>query len=138
MRIPALIFSVLLLSPLLACRTENPGAVTPAAYEVRGEILRLPSSARPEILIRHEAIAGFRDEQGKEVGMEGMTMPFTLAPGTPVDGLAVGDAVRFTLETRWELDRDPVRITRIEKSEIIRKLDLEDGKVPDQLEETPR
>ena len=133
-----LLGTLLLLAPLVACRAEVPPPQPASTYEVAGEIVRLPTAERPEILLQHEAVPGFRDENGKVVGMDAMTMPFALASGVSVEGLTVGDKVSFTLETRWELDREPVRITRIARSGQIRSIDLEDGKLPGPSAETPR
>lgn len=128
-----------LLVTLAACEAaKQPAATAPQTYDVRGEVLRLPAAGSREILIRHEAIPGFRNEAGKVVGMEAMTMPFTLAEGAAVEGLAPGDVVSFTLETRWELERDPVRVIRIVKDATIYKLDLEEGKLPDSGNVTPQ
>lgn len=135
MKTCALLFSALFVSSFVACQKPSAPAAPPATYEVSGELLRLPTPGKTEVLIRHEAIPGFRDEAGKEVGMDAMTMPFPLASGVSVEGLTVGDKVSFTLETRWELDREPVRITRIARAEnrdVIHEMDLEDGKVPGQ------
>ena len=84
-------------------------------YAMRGEIVRLPAAGSLEIAIRHEAVPDFRDEGGKVVGMEAMTMPFTLAPEAAIAGLAPGDRVAFTLEMRWKATSDIVRISRIER-----------------------
>ena len=84
-------------------------------YAMRGEIVRLPSPPSPEIAIRHEAVPDFRDESGKVVGMEAMTMPFGLAPDADIATLAPGDKVAFTLEMRWKATSDIVRISRIER-----------------------
>jgi hypothetical protein len=81
-------------------------------------------------MVKHGAIAGFRDDTGKVVGMAGMTMPFTLAEGVSTDGFATGDAVVFTLEVDWSSKRDPVRIVKLGKSALIQKIDLEDGAIP--------
>lgn len=90
-------------------------AVPVDTYAMRGEIVRLPRPESPEIAIRHEAVPDFRDEAGKVVGMEAMTMPFALAPEVDLAGLAPGDKVAFTLEMRWKATRDIVRISRIGK-----------------------
>ncbi|MGE0638986.1 MAG: copper-binding protein [Thermoanaerobaculia bacterium] len=130
--------ALLLLAPLVACRAEVSPPQPASIYEVEGEIVRLPTAERPEIVLRHEAVPGFRDESGKVVGMDAMTMPFALGANVPLTGLAVGDAVRFTLEVRWSEDRQPVQITRIARSGQIRSIDLEDGKLPGPSAETPR
>lgn len=138
MRNRSLLGALLLLAPLVACRTEVSPPPPASTYEVAGEIVRLPTAERPEILLQHEAVPGFRDENGKVVGMDAMTMPFPLAPDVPLTGLAVGDAVLFTLEVRWSDDRQPVRITRIARAGQIRSIDLEDGRLPGPSAETPR
>ncbi len=96
-------------------RPPEAPAVTVESYAMRGEIVRLPAAGSREMAIRHEAIPEFRDEAGKVVGMEAMTMPFTLASGVAIAGLAPGDRVAFTLEMRWQDPREIARISRIEK-----------------------
>jgi hypothetical protein len=129
--------AALLLLLAVSCGADKPAA-PPERYEVKGEVMRLPSADKPEILIRHEAIPTFRDEAGKVVGMEAMTMPFSLGEGVSADGLAPGDAVEFTLEVNWAADKGPVRVVRLAKSDVIHKMDLEGGQLPPaQSEETP-
>lgn len=82
---------------------------------MRGEIVRLPAAGAREIILRHEAVPDLRDESGKVVGMEAMTMPFTLARDVGLEGLAPGDRIAFTLEMRWQDPREIARISRIEK-----------------------
>ena len=120
-----------LVTALAACAPkEKAPAAPPQRYEVKGEIVGLPSVGSREIMMKHEAIPGFRDDAGKVVGMESMTMPFTLAEGVSTDGFAAGDAVDFTLEVDWTSKRDPVRIVRLSKSTLIQKMDLESGTIP--------
>ena len=82
---------------------------------MRGEIVRLPAPGSHEIVIRHEAVPDFRDEAGKVVSMEAMTMPFALAPEASIAGLAPGDRIAFTLEMRWQEPSEVARISRIGK-----------------------
>jgi Cu/Ag efflux protein CusF len=110
----ALSASIALLSAGCSPPAELP-AVPVETYAMRGEIVRLPTAQSPEIAIRHEAVPDFRDEAGKVVGMEAMTMPFALAPGVEPAGLAPGDKVAFTLEMRWKATSDIVRISRMER-----------------------
>lgn len=90
-------------------------AVSAESYAMRGEIVRLPVAGSHEMAIRHEAVPDFRDEDGKAVGMEAMTMPFALAKGVAIEGLVPGDRIAFTLEMRWQDPREIARISRIEK-----------------------
>lgn len=102
-----------------ACGQPPAAPAGPAeTYAMRGEIIRLPQPGSREIVIRHEAVPGFRDEAGKVVGMEAMTMPFALAadlPDAAMAGLAPGDRIAFRLEMRWQDPREIARISRLEK-----------------------
>ena len=106
------------LFPLACSRPAATAAGPVESYAMRGEIVRLPRAGEREIAIHHEAVPGFRDESGKVVGMEAMTMPFTLAPdltASALDGLAPGDRIAFTLEMRWQDPRDIARISRLDR-----------------------
>ncbi len=102
-----------------------PPAVSSQSYTMRGEIVRLPAAGAREIILRHEAVPDFRDESGKVVGMEAMTMPFTLAREVGLEGLAPGDRIAFTLEMRWQDPREIARISRLEKLPASTKLSWE-------------
>ena len=99
-RLGALLFSVL----AAACggAPKAPATGPDATYSMRGEIVRLPDAGARDIWIRHDAVADFKDSDGKVVGMDSMTMPFELAPDAAIEGLAVGDRVSFRLEMRWQ------------------------------------
>jgi hypothetical protein len=73
-------------------------------YHMKGVIKALPGAGRAqnEVLIRHEEVPDYRDSSKNVVGMHAMTMPFYLAPGVSVGGLAVGDEVTFTVVASWE------------------------------------
>jgi hypothetical protein len=73
-------------------------------YRVQGRIESLPAGEAkpPQARIQHQAIADFRDRNGKVVGMPAMTMAFALSPGVNAQELQVGDAVNMTFEMRWE------------------------------------
>ena len=96
-------------------RPPEAPAVTVESYAMRGEVVRLPAAGSREMAIRHEAVPDFRDETGKVVGMEAMTMPFTLVQGVGIDALAPGDKIAFTLEMRWRDPREIARISRVER-----------------------
>ena len=117
-------------------RPAEAPSVPVETYAMRGEIVRLPAAGSREIAIRHEAVADFRDEGGKVVGMEAMTMPFTLAPEVDVAGLTPGDKVAFTLEMRWKATSDIVRISRIERLPAGAMLSWESSPAPSPTPET--
>lgn len=80
-------------------------------YEgILGEITALPIEGDPssQLRIHHEHIPTFRTKQGninvnsKGIsGMNSMTMEFPPADGLSLDGLAVGDKIRFTFAVNW-------------------------------------
>jgi Cu/Ag efflux protein CusF len=87
---------------LAGCRGKTP-APAADAYTVRGIVEKLPQANGPdkEIYIHHAAVPGFKDEHGKVVGMMSMTMPFPVAPGVSLAGIAPGDPVEFTFTVAW-------------------------------------
>lgn len=106
---------------MVGCNNESPSDAPTGgdAYEARGIIRQLPGeTAEPtmpayELRIEHEAIPEFVGETGEVVGMDSMTMPFRLAEDVSVEGLSVGDKVRFTFMWDWEELNNTV--TQIEK-----------------------
>jgi hypothetical protein len=105
------------LTLLAGCRGggSTPGPA-PAAdvYHARGVVERLPQTDGPDhaIYIHHAAIPEYRDDTGAVVGMGTMTMPFPLARGLSVAGLAPGDPVEFTFAVTWK-PRSGYEITEI-------------------------
>jgi Cu/Ag efflux protein CusF len=105
---------------LAGCSDRQPAPVNQSGsahtYTVRGQILQLPSanSVDQRMMIHHEAIPDFKDEHGKVVGMKSMIMPFPVAAGVSLDGLEVGDPIRFSFDLDWE-SKQPYQITKIEK-----------------------
>lgn len=93
-------------------------APAPAAdvYTVRGVVAKLPQAdgRDGDLYIHHVPIPGFRDERGKVVGMMSMTMPFPVAAGVSLAGIAPGDPVEFTFTVAW---KQPVgyQVIRIQK-----------------------
>ena len=88
----------------------------PDVYIVRGLVERLPQVDGPDkaLYVHHAAIPGFRDEHGKVVGMMSMTMPFPVAPGVSLEGIAPGHPVQFTLAVAWK-GHPGYRIIKIRK-----------------------
>lgn len=109
---------LLILLALTACSGEapqNPSA-PPEAYQVQGLIRHLPDADRPvqEILIHHEAIPNFKDDEGHVVGMNAMSMPFPITDRSMIEGLAAGDKIDFEFEVSFG-GSPGLRLTRIEK-----------------------
>ncbi len=91
---------------------EKPAPESPVyTYTIRGIVTELPKPDGHEIWILHEAVPDFRGADGSVVGMDAMKMPFDLDEGVSLDGIEVGDKVRFTLEIRGMRGR----ITAIER-----------------------
>jgi hypothetical protein len=146
--IAAVCLAVLLLGAAGGCGPEEtPEAVmetagpADATYETRGKIVELPATAAEArgpsgaLRIRHEAVPEFTTDQGEITGMTSMTMPFPLAPGLDVEGLAEGDVIAFSFEVRWD-GSPPYQIVRLEKLPAETELDFGipgeiDAPVPD-------
>jgi Cu/Ag efflux protein CusF len=100
----AALLAVLALAAWISCGGEK-GDVRPDTdmYTVRGIVEKLPAAEGPDksLYIHHAAIADFRDENGKTVGMMAMTMPFPVGDGVSLDGIEPGDPVEFTFSVRW-------------------------------------
>jgi len=100
------------LAGTLACRERL--APADATYSARGEVVELPASRSGAMTIHHESVPGFRDRQGKPSHMDSMAMPFAVADGVSLDGIAAGDKVAFTFEVRWKSE-PALRVTKLEK-----------------------
>lgn len=103
---------ILLTLALVSCRGA-PSAAAPPRYTVRGEVVRVPARPEGELVVRHEAIPTFADRTGAVVGMDAMVMPFPIAPGVALAGLAPGDKIAFTFSVDWAQGR--YAIERVER-----------------------
>jgi Cu/Ag efflux protein CusF len=81
--------------------SSEPAAPGVKRYTLRAEVVRLPEKPGGNLMLRHEAVDDFTDESGAVVGMDSMVMPFPVARGASLDGLAVGDKIEATLEVDW-------------------------------------
>lgn len=106
--------TLLLLIAVTAC--ERQPEAPPETYRVRALVRHLPKSddPRPEILVRHEAIPSFKNEDGDVVGMDTMSMPFPLADTSLITGVEVGDRVEMAFEVSWH-GGNPLKVTTIER-----------------------
>ena len=97
--------TVLLAAALPACEQDTKAKFGPpsATYTVRGVVESLPDAiAGSELEVRHEAIPNFVDETGAVTGMPSMIMPFPLAKGLSLDGIAKGDKIELTFAVWWK------------------------------------
>jgi hypothetical protein len=119
-------------APLEAARTSG------RTYTTRGQVTQLPDPANPGsgLYLSHEAIDNFVDRDGKTVGMDPMNMPFPVAEGVSLAGIAPADLVEFDLYVDWQADT-PVAITRIRKLPPDTKLVFNAAR-PDKAEATPK
>ncbi len=87
-----------------------------ATYVVRGEVVSLPITGKPqtELIVKHEAIDDFKDRDGKVVGMNAMEMEFPPAKGVDVRDLKVGEKVAVTFSVWWT-QTPPWLATKIER-----------------------
>lgn len=104
----AALAGVVSLSALLAaCEAPKPAAPAgptgepDATYTTRGKVEMLPDPRNPasEFVVHHEPIDDFKNPNGTK-GMNSMSMPFPLARGVSLDGIAVGDVVEITF-SHW-------------------------------------
>ena len=117
-----LVLAIAAAGATLACgEPELPAA--DASYEVRGQVIDVPREACDNLTVHHEAIAEFRDRDGKPSEMESMSMPFLVAPGVSLAGIAPGDKVEMTFEVRWQGDV-PLRVTALRELPEATALDL--------------
>ena len=117
---------LLLLAAISACKREP--EVPPESYRVRAQVRQVPAldDPRGEIVVRHEAIPSFKNEEGEIVGMDTMSMPFPLADPALVAGLAPGDRIVMDIEVSWH-GGNPLEVTAIDKLPEGTRLDFEAG-----------
>lgn len=104
---PSLVLlAVFTLAALAGCKGSSPSVEVAAhRYTVRGEVVSLPTAPGGPLLLRHEPVDDFADASGKVIGMDSMTMPFPLAAGVSLEGLAPGDKVEVVFSMSWSPSR---------------------------------
>jgi hypothetical protein len=107
------------LTLLTACKPSQGvrGArTTGRTYTIRGQVVSLPDPAQPGsgLVLQHEAVDDFVGRDGKTVGMDPMSMPFPVAQGVSLAGIAPADVVEFDLNVDWQAET-PVAVTRVRK-----------------------
>ncbi len=124
----ALVVATILLT---ACGAPPaPPSPPSATYETRGIIRKLPPANEVgEVLIAHEKIDHFTDQDGKTVGMPAMTMPFHLGIPDRATGVGVGDRIALTFGVRWS-DGPPLEILDLQRLGADVRLEFEQPAPP--------
>jgi hypothetical protein len=107
---------VVLAALLAACGAGGGRPAKGRTYTVRAQVIQLPApGSRPgSLTVQHEAVDDFVGRDGQVEGMDPMAMPFPLAEGVSLAGVAAGDVVEMKLHVDW--DAEPaVRITGVRK-----------------------
>jgi Copper binding periplasmic protein CusF len=127
--LPAVLLVVL--APLAACKPRQTARQGGRTYTVRGQVIQLPDPAQPGsgLVLQHEAVDDFVGRDGTVVGMDPMAMPFPVAPGVSLAGIAPADVVEFDLNVDWKAD-PAVAITRVRKLPPGTKLVFRAAKLP--------
>jgi hypothetical protein len=81
-------------------------------YTMRALVVQAPDAG--SLYLYHEPIDDWVGRDGKRDGMDTMAMPFPVAGGVPLAGVAANDKVEVTLHVDWTADR-AVEITRLRK-----------------------
>lgn len=95
-------------------------------FEVRGQVTHLPHDGHNKIDIHHEAIPDFIGISGGVEPMAAMVMGMSLGQGVDLEGIAVGDKVKFTLAVQWG-DTPSYWIENVEKLPADTHLHLTEG-----------
>jgi Cu/Ag efflux protein CusF len=108
---------------------------SPDLYEgILGELTEVPIADDPStgLKIHHQQIIDFKNEAGEVhvnskgiAGMPAMTMPYPVGEGVSIEGLAIGDKIRFSFRVNWGGSTGPAwEITTIEKIDPATEIDF--------------
>ena len=94
-----------------ACGESRTSDKPDASYRVAGQVVETSGSGPDaRVVVAHEAIAAFKDRDGKPSDMAAMTMAFGLGPGLDLAQFKAGSKWQLNFGVTW--DRTPVlRIT---------------------------
>lgn len=124
MKLFALAFAAsLLMTALTGCHRKEKLPPPDHTYTDRGVLVQLPDQQEGDLMIQHESIEHFIDQDGHETVMKSMVMPFTPAKDLSLEGLSPGDKVAFTFEVRWKSE-PMLRVVKIHKLPAETKLKL--------------
>ncbi len=123
---------------------DDSARATPDIYnDILGQITMLPveGDASKELKIKHVQIPTFKTKEGKininskgVAGMASMTMPFPVGQGVSLDGIAVGDKVKFSFQVNWGGAGPAWEVTKIEKMDPLTIIDYT-NKIEDVLDQ---
>lgn len=110
---------------LVACSRGGSQHEPGETYRIRAEIAAMPDGAASKAIeLHHEAIPGFKNQQGKVSTMASMQMTFEVPSSVPLAGFALHDKVTATFEVLWD-EKNPLRVTKLEKLPAETALTLE-------------
>ena len=115
--------AIALVGAALACGKAAELPAADGTYQVRGQVVDVPREGVGDLTVHHETIPDFRDREGKPSEMESMSMPFAVAPGVSLAGVAPGDKVEMTFEVRWSGDV-PLHVVELRELPESTALDL--------------
>ncbi|HEX4960968.1 MAG TPA: copper-binding protein [Thermoanaerobaculia bacterium] len=100
-------------------------------FTMRALVVQAPDPANPAagLYLYHEAIDDWVGRDGKRDGMDPMAMPFPVARGVSLAGIAANDKVEVTLHVDWQADR-AIEITKLRKLPADTKLVFRAAKPP--------
>jgi Cu/Ag efflux protein CusF len=96
----------------VACDPRERLMPADATYSTRGQVVEVPRDTNGELSVHHEAVADFRDRDGKPSHMDSMSMPFAVDHNLSLAGIAPGDKVAMTFEVRWD-SQPTLRIVKL-------------------------
>lgn len=98
------VLGVAVVAGALGCGRQEKLSPADATYLTRGQVVEVPRDSKGELSVHHEAVADFRDRDGKPSHMDSMSMPFAVAHDVSLAGIAPGDKVAMTFEVRWDAE----------------------------------
>jgi hypothetical protein len=108
--------AIVALPTLPACEKKASAPAAGPTHTVRGRVMALPVPGDPSsaFSLFHETIPDWLRPDGSR-GMNAMVMPFPLARGVSIDGIAVGDAVEVVVKqyTTGPLPYETVAVKRL-------------------------
>jgi Cu/Ag efflux protein CusF len=90
----------------IACNPSSGADTAPAIYRTRVQVVAIEGDGEwRRAQLKHEAIAAFKDRDGKAATMPAMTMAFGLGPGIDEAALKPGSKHEIAFDVVW--NREP-------------------------------